>query len=236
MPQMDESRQPTRTRGAWHAALLMTTFLLLFISGCAAPATATIPTTPPATATPSPVRSPTATPLPAVKLTSPVLGGSGHAFYTLYGQNNCCYKSGWNYQGSYGATWTGIWGADGFTTSPFADDNTRVTGIQTLPNGDPWTVTQALAMAKSFMPPDAKLLRSKSVTFLGTNDVQGVERVYSSTLLKDTLPAADFKDANGNPAQPGVFYVFLNYTYNGSPTPLVQWCTLDTDESEAQSV
>lgn len=83
------------------------------------------------------------------------------------------------------------------------------------------------------MPPDAKLLRSKPVDFPGTNNVQGTERIYSSVLLKNSLPAVDFKDANGNQAQPGVFYVFLDFTYNGSPTPLVDWCNLGTDESLA---
>lgn len=200
--------------------------------GLTAPPTATTPPT--STPLPTSVRSPTATPLPSISLTSPILGGSGQAFYTLYGQNNCCYKNGWNYQGPYGATWTGIWGADGPTTYPTPEGNGRVTGIQTSPpSSNPWTVAQAQAMEKRFMPPDAKLLRSKPVDFPGTNNVQGTERIYSSVLLKNSLPAVDFKDANGNQAQPGVFYVFLDFTYNGSPTPLVDWCNLGTDESLA---
>jgi hypothetical protein len=204
------------------ALLIAAMATMLVLGGCEASATTTQSVT-------TPRASPTATPLPTINPSSPILGGTGQAFYTLYSKGSV-YENGWYVQGPYGATWTGIWGEDGATTYPTPKGGGWVTGIQTAPKSGLWTVAQAQAMIAPFLPPDAKLLDSKQVYFPNSTSLKGIERVYSSTLLARTLPAEDFKDANEQPAQAGVFYAFLIYSYNGPPSSLIQWCNLGVDE------
>lgn len=164
-----------------------------------------------------------------IGLTMPILGGSWQAFDNLFGDNNCCYLNGWDYQGPYGPTFTGTIEAGDNATSQPNNPLSRVTGIDTNPHGSSqtWTVAQVQAMQGQFMPPDAKLMSTKPV-YLG-DLVVGSEKTYSSGMLARTLPAAYFVDANGKSAQPGVFYVYLEY--HSTDTTQFDQCALGTDES-----
>ena len=66
-------------------------------------------------------------------------------------------------------------------------------------------------MVGQFMPPDAKLVHTNTVYEPGNPAAAvGIEKTYTSVLLAHTLPASDFKNANGKQVQPGMFYVYLN--------------------------
>ncbi len=80
-------------------------------------------------------------------------------------------------------------------------------------------------MLDQFMPPDARQ-ESKKVIYVGTA-VVGTEEIYTSILLANTLPLADFKDINGSQDRPGMFFVYLN---NGSQAGY-DVSTLGTNES-----
>lgn len=98
----------------------------------------------------------------------------------------------------------------GASTDQPDDPNTRITGVLTESQADSptWTTSQQQAMVNQFMPPDAKMNGSKTV-YLG-NLVEGTEYIYSSVLLANTLPNADFKDVSGHQNSPGLFYVYFD--------------------------
>lgn len=161
-----------------------------------------------------------------------------YAFDKKFGDSNCCYRNGWDYQGPYGQMWTGV-DYDGHTSdAPDEQSKARVktienTGIQLTTAL--WTVSQADAICKPFLPPDAQY--KDSMTLKETPDlVKGVEKRYTSVLLAYTLPASDFTDVNGHAVAPGTFYMNYSATYNGSPDMLVGSCTLSTDENAAQTL
>lgn len=137
--------------------------------------------------------------------------------------------NGWNYQGKFGHTFTGIevaatdsTTADGLPNNP----NDRITGIESFPYSVTWSMSQEQMVVNQFMPPDAKYVSTKTVYFIG-NVVSGIEKTYTSVLLGRTLPKADFLDANEKQAQPGRFYVFLSPTYSEQGSEL---CAIGTDE------
>jgi hypothetical protein len=71
---------------------------------------------------------------------------------------------------------------------------------------DQYTLAQATAVAPLFLPPDAKLLGTKPPP----TGRDGIEKTYFSQMLANTLPAADFKDQNGNAIRPGTIFVLFD--------------------------
>jgi hypothetical protein len=169
-----------------------------------------------ATPLPTPTRipgTPTATTLPTISPSAPVLGGSWQAFNDLFGGSNYSRTSnGWYYQGIFGPTWTATLEA-GQTNVFQHNPNSRVTNIETEPPSGLWSRSQELTMVAQFLPPDAKLQRTK--IFYQGNIATGTEETYTSVLLARTLPKTEFTDANGNQDQPGTFYVFLDSGWLG---------------------
>lgn len=156
--------------------------LLIGLSGCTAETSAagtiTIegsqsasPTVP---AFKTPGATPTATPLPTISPSSPILGGSWQAFDNLFGASNCCYENGWNYQGPFGATFTGVDDNGNNPHNQPDDSKSRITYIDTSPQESPettWTSSQTQTMQAQFMPPDAQLKSTKQIYDV-TNYVQ----------------------------------------------------------------
>ncbi len=179
------------------------------------------------TATATPHRPPTATPVPTISINAATLGGSVKAFDNKFGDNNCCREDGWDYQGPFGATWTGVYAGD----SNFDWlSNSRVFGVLTepQPSGQSWDASQTGTMQSQFMPSDA-VLKSTQPAYLG-NLVEGQEKTYFSALLAHTLPASDFKDNSGNLVQPGTVYVYLHFADYGNDSSHFDQCALSTDE------
>jgi hypothetical protein len=152
------------------------------------------------------------------------------AFDDTLGHANCCLNNGWTYEGLFGPTWTGI--STG-KTAFYQRSTARVIGVLTLPNsgGASWTAAQVAAMQGEFMPLDA-VLKGSQITSLGSL-VTGVENTYSSQLLAQTLPAADFTDMNGRPVPPGTFYVYWHHAVYGAEPSQYDQCALGTDEQFA---
>jgi hypothetical protein len=169
--------------------------------------------------------APTVIPFPGISLKTPILGGSWKAFDTLFGHSNCCLENGWEYTGKFGVTFTGVIEADVNYNNQPNDPNDRVTGIEVAPTTGNWTRSQEETMVGQFLPPDAKLVQTKTV-YDPNHAAIGIEKTYSSVLLAHTLPASDFKNANGKQAQAGTFYVYLDDGFLA-----VNASMLGTDES-----
>jgi hypothetical protein len=199
----------------------------MLVAACSSRAVSAPTPTPFPSPTMGPRATPTVTSLVTISPDSPTLGGSWQAFDNLFGNSDCCYQNGWNYQGQFGPSWTGtIEAGDSASVLP-SNPNSRVTGIQLDPQASQqnWSMSQAQMMLDQFMPPDAKREQTKTISV--GNVAVGTEETYSSVLLARTLPKADFTYINGNQAPPGVFFVYVN---NGSETG-VDVSTLGADES-----
>lgn len=233
----DKKRRRTRT--AYVRRLTTVLCALLILVGVTSVGYATDSTTGSASGTPSSAtRVPAATPKPAVAENAAVLGGAVYAFDSKFGSSNCCYRNGWDSQGPYGVVWTGVWydGSVGGAVDEQSKD--RVTTISITDQDDTpayWTVSQADTICTPYLPPDARYKGTSAVKDIG-GDVKGTEKRYTSVLLANTLPASDFTDVNGHAVSPGTFYVYYSAQYNDSPTMLVGWCILSTDEQQAQEL
>lgn len=215
----------TRRTGVLLAILALLT-VLGSLSACgvgtvidAPPQTITTPVTTPTTPTPS---------KPTIPQSATTLGGSVVSFDKKFGASNCCYNNGWTYQGPFGKQmWTGV--NTVHTPASNVDESTtqRVIEIENAGPIDSYlnlTMTQAKALCGSFLPTDATLKRTITVSRNGT--VYGIELQYLSTLLANTLPASDFTAADRIAAPPGIIFVYYD-----SPSSTVNYCRLSTVES-----
>ena len=134
-------------------------------------------------------------------------------------------ENGCEYAGKFGNTFTGVIEADGNYNNQPNDPNDRVTGIETAPTVGNWTRSQEETMVGQFLPPDAKLVQTKTV-YDANHAAVGIEETYTSVLLAHTLPSSDFKNAKGKLVQAGTFYVYLDDGFGAVDSSM-----LGTDES-----
>jgi hypothetical protein len=178
--------------------------------------------------------APTSTPSkPTIPQSATTLGGSVVSFDKKFGASNCCYLNGWTYQGSFGQQmWTGV-NTDHTPASNVDETSTqRVIDIENygpISSSMNITMTQAKSLCGSFLPSDAKLQHTITVSRGGV--VAGSELSYTSTLLANTLPTSDFTDKDGKATPPGTFFVNYDYSYIRPSSPLVAGCGIATDES-----
>lgn len=195
-----------------------------------ASATPTATPTAIATATPTskPLPSPTATPLQTISANSTILSGSWQAFDNKYGDDNWNGESsGWAIQGRFGPTQVSV-NADG-APEPADDPSARITSFLLWSlSGTDWTQSQSQAMVDQFLPPDAKLVSSKTLYLAQPQFPEGLEETYTSALLSRTLPKSDFVDADGNQAQAGMFYAYVDFGTSSSSGQ----SQLETNEQE----
>ncbi len=86
-----------------------------------------------------------------------------------------------------------------------------------------WDSSTADALCTSFLPNDARYV-SQSLDVSATGAMQGINILYFSAALKQTLPASQFNDAQHNPVQSGlldIFYSFARGNHNA-----IDSCTL----------
>ncbi len=185
-------------------------------------------------------------PQPAIPQDLATLGGSVFAFHDKLGANGRLFENGWIYQGPHGRMWTGVDTGDDMMTDMGgafeATSTRRVLCIfhvgQFLHTA--WTVSQAQAICRSFLPPDAQLMDTADVYDVSQSYLIGLEQHYFSASLANTLPAGVFKDVNGNLLTPGRFYIYYEFEFTPemirtlrreSITSQVDVCTLSTDET-----
>jgi hypothetical protein len=217
------------TRSASIELMFIALLLVCSLSACAdARGTTASGATPPATATTAP-----ATPRGGIiPKSSAVLGGSVFAFNKKFGASNCCFENGWTYQGPYSQMWTGVYtGGPNSLTNVDERSTQRVVGIE---NGGvmyaemSWTLAQAQSICGSFLPPDAKYHNTTLVLYEAVN-VTGFEAHYTSVSLANTLPASAFTDAKGQPAPPGTFSIYYEYSFNGPNHNSINRCAMGTN-------
>jgi hypothetical protein len=204
--------------------------VLAILSACASEST------PPAGANSAP--TPTVTPSkPTVLASAVTLGGSVVAFDKKFGANNCCFENGWTYQGPYGQMWTGVYTGSPDSLRNVDESSTqRVVGVEdggAMYAEMSWTLTQAKTICGSFLPPDAKYHTTTLVRYEAVN-VTGFEAHYTSVSLANTLPASAFTDAKGQPAPPGTFSIYYEYSFNGPNHDSINKCAIGTDEEWVQ--
>src|SRR6266699_4188264 len=87
----------------------------------------------------------------------------------------------------------------------------RISSIQRAPtDGSTWTVDQAKATCKPYMPSDAHF--KHTLTIYGKHGIAlDYEFVYFSSSLAKRLPASDFIDQNLKHDKPGTFVLGLSY-------------------------
>jgi hypothetical protein len=173
-------------------------------------------------------------PPPPIPQSAVTLGGSVFAFDKKYGASNCCYLNGWTYQGPFGQKmWTGV--NTDHTLGGSALDESSSQRVIDIENYGPIsssmniTMTQAKSLCGSFLPSDAQLQHTITVSRGGV--AAGSELTYTSTLLANTLPTSDFTDKDGKVTPPGTFFVNYDYSYIRPSGPLVAGCGLATAES-----
>ena len=178
--------------------------------------------------------TPTATPNGGVIAQgSAILGGSVFAFDKKFGANNCCFENGWTYLGPYGQMWTGVY--TGSTDSLRNVDESSTQRVAGVENGGPmyaemsWTLTQAKTICGGFLPLDATYHNTTLVRYDIVN-VTGIEAHYTSVSLANTLPASAFTNAKGQPAPPGTFSIYYEYSFNGPNHDSINRCTMGANE------
>lgn len=187
---------------------------------------------------------------PNIPRTSATLGGSVFAFDNQFGVYHCCDHSGWDYQGPYGPLWVGVytgaksgysgyngWYGSSAMTSWTASSSQRVVGIVNTGALDvptEWTVGEAQAICRRFLPPDAQY---EATTTMRGHDQGGLEDFYTSVSLANTVLPTYFKDWTGQPATPGAFYIVYNYFRIAGPNaPTIGMCRVGTDEQWTQNL
>src|SRR6266700_151119 len=215
--------------GAIVASLIMLGTLVMRTTGNASPSApstlvahqtqrASIQTTPPHYTTPLPTLAPTPTPKlfptptphPKINANAAILGGSVVAFDRKFGADNCCYLNGWD----LADFWIGV-STDESASQRFIDEHSHapVRGIRIdtrNPSGQGgeavWNHQKAVQICSAYLPPDAVF--QKTYPKMLANAVMGEIHVYSSQLLANTLPHADFTDEQEHPEQPGLLFVY----------------------------
>ena len=187
---------------------------------------------------------------PNIPHTSATLGGSVFAFDNQFGVYHCCDHGGWDYQGPHGPLWVGVYtgaksgynGTSGWygtsgTTIRTASSSQRVVGIVNTGALDvptEWTVGEAQAICRRFLPPDAQY---EATTTMRGHDQVGIEDFYTSVSLANTVLPTYFKDWNGQPATPGTFYIVYKYfRISGPNAPTIGMCRVGTDEHWTQNL
>lgn len=181
---------------------------------------------------------------PTIPQDAATLGGSVVAFHVKLSAKADLFQNGWTYQGPYGEMWTGVVTGDmeaeaaGGMGSSFDVMSTQ--RVQTIDNvgeflGTTWTISQAQAICRSFLPSDAQDMGTTNEYDVSQTSVIGLVQHYVSASLANTLPVSAFKDEQGKQLTPGTFYIYYEFTpetiRDGSTNPLVDWCTLSTDEN-----
>jgi hypothetical protein len=182
------------------------------------------------TPTPTLKPSPTSTPLPTINANAAILGGSVVAFDRKFGADNCCYENGWDLANF----WIGVY-TDESASQRFIDEHSTapVRGIRIIPRNPTWQPDEAvwshqkaIQICSAYLPPDAVF--QKTYPKMLADTVMGEIHVYSSKLLANTLPHADFTDEQGQPEQPGLFFVYYDHHYQDDADH-IGYCALGTD-------
>ncbi len=175
----------------------------------------------------------TATPIPRVNTQAVTLGGTEQAFEKKYG-------SPFRQQSGSMAEFQSL-GLD--VSINYVDTNTSnpdpnslwVYSVGVTPlgnvqasNSQSWSATTAKNLCLSFLPPDAKFVKTvpSNTQAIG----MGVIEMYSSSLLAHTIPASYFTDYNNNLNKPGTIYVQFDY-HRLNDLSQVQSCSIATDTS-----
>jgi hypothetical protein len=172
--------------------------------------------------TPSVIASPT----PIVPLAQPaVLGGQLGAFVYKFGSPNADSDPSF----------------DSYTFKRYSGSRTnylRVVGdlgdgpqwtpdvyliVVSAPPQQPWDSATASALCSAFLPKDARYV-SRSLALGRQGNMQGVNFLYFSDMLKTTLPATQFNDARHNPVRTGLLDIYYSFV-QGSQNA-IDSCTL----------
>lgn len=199
------------------AVLIMVGIIATAAGGCAPTPTAT--EQPQATATLKP--QPTATPSGPQPVTGALLGGPINDFTQAFGSPTSTVPGATQYQ-------TDVRGIPVFLAAATTDrkdttTNSRVDQVVVRPplnSGVTWTAAQGEAIAKTFMPPDAKYVKDATVT---VPEGAILEHVYISARLAASFPADRFYDVTSlNPVAPGTFHYQCGGPYERDGSCLLQ--------------
>jgi hypothetical protein len=144
-----------------------------------------------ASATSAPAAKATNTPSGPAKVKGPYLDGSESDFQAAFGKPDYNFKDTRHYQATIDGKHVLV---VAFVTANANENRVRFLRIAPSDQGAKWNATTGNAMAKRFLPPDAKYQKDKQ-----TQDV-GTEHVYVSQQLGASLPASSFIDIDTNAA------------------------------------
>lgn len=171
----------------------------------------------PPTATTAPRPTATHTPSGPRPIAGALLGGKAQDFTAKFGDPVKTANQVRDYQAT-------IAGQDTFVRAMLVapGDGSRVHFVDVSPNDSTtqWNDATGEAVARTFLPPDAKYVKDVNVPDFG------LEHVYQSADLAATFPASSFTDANtGNAVPPGTFYISC-----GNQDELQGGCSLNLGE------
>jgi hypothetical protein len=91
------------------------------------------------------------------------------------------------------------------------------------PPQQPWDSSTADALCSTFLPTDARYV-SQSLDIGGQGNLQGINILYFSALLKTTLPATQFNDAQHNRVESGLLDIYYSFVHGNQNS--IDSCTL----------